>query len=117
MGGYYFEVANAAPRGVKKNIAATEKSEAKFPNKYIFINSKWDDETFEACIKALCVGSKGMDSTALRLAVAKLALLADKATASSCNWSVRIGKAKMQLGFGYSKSGDLEEAMKNRIWL
>lgn len=117
MGGYYFEVANASPKAVKKNIPATDKADAKFPNNYIFINSKWDDETFEACVRALCLGHKGMDTVSLRMAIAKLALLADGATSSSCNWSVRIGKAKMQLGFGYSKGGDLQEAMKNRIWL
>lgn len=116
MAGFYFEITNAAPRSVKKNVAASEDKEAKFTNNYFYYDKKWDEEAFQACIRALAINQRAVDVASLRAIILRLIAFGNKADMAKIKWTVRDGKKFHQLGFGYSEKGGIEEAMSNVHW-
>ncbi len=116
MAGFYFEITNAAPRAVKKNVAATEDKEAKFTNNYFYYDKKWDEEAFQACVRALSINQRAVDVDSLRSVILRLIAFGNAADMAKIKWTVRDGKKFHQLGFGYSEKGGMEEAMSKVHW-
>lgn len=116
MAGFYFEITNAAPRTVKKNVAATEDKEAKFINNYFYYDKKWDEEAFQACVRALSINQREVDTASLRSVLLRLIAFGNEADMAKIKWTVRNGKKFYQLGFGYSEKGGLDGAMKDVNW-